>query len=141
MEQSICGIMDHSTRGLHCMWIVPHNKASFDAIDDYRLWRVDPLKRGVVLLKKSTKAHTHMDSLSILAHIFKCHVFQMTWDETQHSKLLDLVPRGMLVPYSAAVNLTEGLGISQVIFSDGYDAFRKDGEVQGIITYYLRDRA
>ncbi|KAI5663533.1 hypothetical protein M9H77_22856 [Catharanthus roseus] len=38
-------------------------------------------KVGLRVDLKSTRAHTHIDSLSILAYVFKCHVFQMTWDE------------------------------------------------------------
>ncbi|KAI5649753.1 hypothetical protein M9H77_35758 [Catharanthus roseus] len=32
--------------------------------------------------------HTLVDTLSVLAHVFICHVFQMTWDERQSSKLV-----------------------------------------------------
>ncbi|KAI5654009.1 hypothetical protein M9H77_31196 [Catharanthus roseus] len=34
-----------SVRGLYCMWLVPHTRASSDDMDSYRLLRVDPLKR------------------------------------------------------------------------------------------------
>ncbi|KAI5668661.1 hypothetical protein M9H77_18514 [Catharanthus roseus] len=39
-------------------------------------------------IRKSMKVHTHMDSLSVHTHAFKCHVFQITWDERWCSKLL-----------------------------------------------------
>ncbi|KAI5656988.1 hypothetical protein M9H77_25781 [Catharanthus roseus] len=35
-----------SVRGLHCMWLVSRTRASSYDVDDFRLWRVDPLERG-----------------------------------------------------------------------------------------------
>ncbi|KAI5680989.1 hypothetical protein M9H77_02216 [Catharanthus roseus] len=36
-----------------------------------------------------TKAHTHVNLLSIHIHVFKCHILQMTWEERGCSKLLE----------------------------------------------------
>ncbi|KAI5648705.1 hypothetical protein M9H77_34710 [Catharanthus roseus] len=39
----------------------------------------------------------------------------LTQDGQKHNKLLNVVPRGMQIPYSAAVDLVAGLGVSQVV--------------------------
>ncbi|KAI5682161.1 hypothetical protein M9H77_03389 [Catharanthus roseus] len=104
------GAPHRSARGLQCTWLVPRTRASFDGVDVLDSGEWIHLKRGV--------DRRGCGPISLRVHyIILCDGMAALWRARRGLKLINsgrLVPRGTQIPYSAAVDLVEGLGVSQV---------------------------
>ncbi|KAI5675578.1 hypothetical protein M9H77_06528 [Catharanthus roseus] len=111
--------------GLHYTWLVPRTWASSDDVDGFLTLRVDPLEEGCstlrawpnrylrgyrIMLYGGTVAYWRVRRGSKLRLAPR-----LTQDGQRYHKPLNLVPRGTQIPYSAAVDLVAGLGVSQVV--------------------------
>ncbi|KAI5677342.1 hypothetical protein M9H77_08292 [Catharanthus roseus] len=140
------GAPNRRVSGLHCTWLVPRTRSSSDDVDERGIDRGGCGPIGLcgycIMLyggvrppsgesggarhrgwfqgrpgRKHYRTHTHVDSLSVRAHVFPYHVFfsDYFWIKSPWKGIdlsYNLVPRGTQMPYSAAVDLVAGLGAS-----------------------------
>ncbi|KAI5658631.1 hypothetical protein M9H77_27424 [Catharanthus roseus] len=108
-------------RGLHCTWLVPRTRASSDGVDDLNSGEWIHLKRGI--------DHRECGPIGLRGHrIMHCggvrppsekgvEAALMCLDSLRlpscSKPLFRLVPRGLQIPYSAAVDLVERLGLDR----------------------------
>ncbi|KAI5680920.1 hypothetical protein M9H77_02147 [Catharanthus roseus] len=102
-----------SVRGLHCTWLVPRTRASSDGLDDLDSGEWIHLKRGI--------DHGGCGPIDLRGHLKSQE--GLDTEVGPKADLIDLgqtgtyslVPRGTQIPYSAAVNLVVGLGVSHLL--------------------------
>ncbi|KAI5674060.1 hypothetical protein M9H77_14424 [Catharanthus roseus] len=112
-----------SVRGLHCTWLVPCMRASSGGMDDSDSGKWIYLKRGaaragckVLLVILSQVCFCVVASFLKLFRCVLCvYTSSIAPGLGSHFETYSLVLRGTQIPYSAAVDLVAGLGVSQVV--------------------------
>ncbi|KAI5677337.1 hypothetical protein M9H77_08287 [Catharanthus roseus] len=115
---------------LHCTWLVPRTKASSDDVDGFLTLRVDPLEEGYstlrawpnqylrghgIMLCGGTDGQGYNKPLKVLAWSFGSSLSGSTCVSVLLSctrAVCKFMSRDMQIPYSAAVDLVVGLGVS-----------------------------